>query len=265
MNHKLKMLICFLIFLVNQKVIAQTILVPERTINYNQYLSQCQKPGYKCSHNYAIDILSAMATPKFELLIENMDLMSDDFRHNLSVEILDILKTELISVDQLKTLIELSEKSLQIEQNKKILFLKNELQQLSKYIDSTYEANTAELTYIVFKKKLSESQFLKIKYLVKNYLYYKVTAYSLTDKKSEPTYFLSGTCEHNQLASFLTDQNISDTLLPYFNSDCTFATEVQKSLTAASNTIVEYKQPLIWTAIAAAAYLFSKNYEIDFK
>ena len=257
--------ILLLVLITSHNLMAQTLLVPMKNVDLVTYKEQCKKSGYICVDVFMVEKLKSEYTPKFDQLIETLDLMSDLERKKLPDDIQNILKTEMISVEQLNSLIQICEKALSLESNKKIDFIKKEMSVAATSIESLTENESESTTYMIFKKKFSEKQFELVRNRISNYKYYKIDAYGIADKKSNGIDFLSGDCDHHQIAQILTDKLNGLQTLPIFEKECTFSAEVHKSLSSASNFVVEYKTPLIWTAVAASALLFLKNYDVEFK
>ena len=252
------------LFFLQQNLLAQTVLVPEKSVDISTYLSQCQKEGYVCSHDFVADKLKSTDTPKMNKLIEMLDIISDESRQKLPDDIYSILKSEMISLEQLSTLIQIVDKSLSLEPNKKNSFLKKELTVISDKLNSMNEVTSEKTTYIVFKKRFSENQFLQIKSNLHNFQFYKVDPFTVTEKTMSMTEFLTGDCEHARYAPLLTAQTGSH-LQPVFTSECSFSADVQKSMSSVGGFIYEHKTPLILTIVAAGALMFMKNYDVEFK
>lgn len=261
----MKTALLIILYFLNQKVMAQTVLVPEKNVISTTYFEQCQKSGYICSSDFVIEKLKSAETSKFNTLIENLDLISDSDRKKLPDDLLLILKTEMISIEQLQTLAQLAEKSLSLESNKKLDFIRNEMLDILKKLETQSEPNTNETKYLVFKKILTAEQFKNIRPLIQNYQFYKIDAFSIADRKATPTLFLNGDCNNTTYHKFFLENVDRQKIMPVFKNECTFSAEIQKSMTKAAHFVVEYKTPLIWTAVAAAAIVFAKNYDVEFK
>jgi hypothetical protein len=262
-----QLIVLFFIFIhgLTIKLMAQTLLVPAKNVDHSVYTEQCHKSGYLCTDDFILEKLKNRSTPQFNALLDNLDLMNDLDRKKLPDDIQMILKTEMISIEQLNSLIQICEKSLFLETNKKTEFLKKEMLEVIKNSDNVSDTTKEKITYLFFKQKVSEKQFLKMKSKWLNYIYYKIDVFSISDQKENRIDFLIGDCTNHRLASILADESQSLLTLPMFQKECTFSAEIQKSVTKASNFVVEYQKPLIWTAVAAGALFFLKNYSVEFK
>ncbi len=265
MKNKSKILIQILILLLNQKLFAQTILVPEKNISELHYLEQCRKTGYVCSHDFLAEQINSVETVRFNTLIENLDLLSESSRQNVASSIQQILKTEMISVDQLKTLIQITDKSTTIDNNKKTQYVKSEMLSVMNTIENMSDSGSEFVTYIVFKKRLNEIQFRKLYPMIQSMMFYKIDPYSFTEKTTKPVFLLNGNCDQYQISTVLSERFNAKQTIPVFKHECNFNAEIQKSITSVKKFTIEYKKPLIWTVLAAGAYLFIKNYDVEIK
>jgi hypothetical protein len=264
MKNNIGLLIMITLLFFQQKLFALTILVPEKSVDISVYLNQCQKEGYVCSHDFVSEKLKSADTPKMNRLIETLDIFSDDSRKKLPDDIYAILKTEMISVEQLNTLIQVIDKSLSLEANKKNSFLKKEMNLLSETLNSMNEVASDNTTYIVFKKRLSEKQFFQIKNIIQNFQFYKVDLFSVTEKMTNTIVLLTGDCEHARYAPIIEPPSGSHAQ-PVFKRECSFSADVQKSMSSVGGFVYEHKTPIILTVIAAGTFMFLKNYDVDFK
>jgi len=269
MSGKKNKLLSVILLILSQNLFSDTLLLPTKNVSSEIYLQQCQKSGYICSHKYILDKLKSVEPVKFNEFIENLNLISDVERKKIADDIQFILKTEMISTDQLNMLIQITEKFLTLEQNKKIEFLRAEMLQAFKVLEplseSEIESEPQMITYVLFKKNISAKKFLKIKTQIQNFKFYTLDIYSLGEKTNARTDFLSGDCTHYQIASVVSEFLAEQQVLPVFENECSFISAVNKSMAQTHSFIVDYKKPLILTALAIGALFFLKNYDVEFR
>lgn len=264
----------FLIMTVAATSMAQTVLIPEKNMNVDSYLERCQKSGYICTHDFLEQSLIKKETPLFNDYIENLDLLDDKQRSQITEKTKHILKNEMISMDQFETLMTILDKSLGLEKNKKAEFLKTQILQIKNKLDRLPEEKNQSEYFMVLKKKLSPQQF-------KDFAVYKSILMSVrinpvsyqTNQKAEE-FLLQGSCSSPEISpdfqqrflSALPNQQSALRTQLVFNEDCSFTKSINASLKTTGDFITEYKKPLLWTAVAAAAVFFlTKNYEVEFK
>ena len=263
-----------LLMTVTTTAVAQTVLIPEKNMNKDVYLERCSKAGYVCSHEFLEQSLIKKETPLFNDYIENLDLLDDKQRSQITDKIKNILKNEMISMEQLETLFTILDKSLGLEKSKKTEFLKTQLMQIKNTMDRLTEEKNVSEYFIVLKKKISAQQFKDL--AVYRSLLFNVRidplAYQINQKPEE--FLLQGSCSKPELSPDFQQRFLSNSVNPQnpartqfvFNEDCSFTKSINASLKTTGNFIVEYKKPILWTAAAAVALFFlTKNYEVEFK
>jgi hypothetical protein len=261
----MKLLIQLFIFALNFDCLAQTILVPQTDVSESSYLEQCQKPGYVCAHQYLSEQIMTTETPQFNEYIENLDLIVDSSRQSLASDVQKILKTEMLSIEQLKSLILIADKSATIEKNKKTEFIQNKLQNLLDVAENTHESSLETDFYIILKKRFSKKDYLRLLPHLSHIKYFHLTPYSYSENAETAIPLLTGNCDSYQIAPLFTEQFKAKQTLPLFNIECSFSGDVRKSMANIKDLTVEYKKPLIITILAAGALFFLKNYDVEFK
>lgn len=254
--------------------VAQTLLIPEKNMNEETYLQLCEKDGYVCTQDFIGQTLIKAETPLFNDFIENLDLLDDKQRLQIAERTKQVLKNEMISADQLETLILILDKSISLEKNKKIEFLKNQFVQIKALLDQTTEDKSPTTYTLILKKKISAEQ-LKQLAAHRSILYsVKVAPLSYQMNLKPEEFFLQGGCSNPEISedfqrNFLgvagqKKKSVHTQLR--FNEECSFTKSINASLKTTGNFISEYKKPLLWTAAAAVAVFFlTKNYEVEFK
>ena len=162
----MKSILTLILTLSAQLIWADTIIFPAKEVSLDVFLERCHKNGYICSHDYMTEKLVLTSTPIFNQLIENLDLLDGNQRKKMHTEIFNILKNELISIEQLNALAQITEKALSIEKTPQLDFLFKELSDVHQSMINQTEKENEDVIYVVFKKRLTSVQFEKIKYKI---------------------------------------------------------------------------------------------------
>lgn len=245
--------------------LADTIVVPSKEVSLELFLERCHKGGYICSHDYMAEKLILTTTPKFNQLIENLDLLDENQRIILHSEILNILKNELISLEQLSALTQITEKALSIEKTPQLDFLFKELSDVHQTMTNQTEKENEDAIYIVFKKRLTVFQFEKIKYKIQNYKYYKVDPFQIIEKNQQEVLFVSGTCQKKYISPMITADLITHQVYALFANDCSSDFNFHTTVKSAAEFTQNHQKTILWSLAAIGAAFFLKNYDVEFK
>jgi hypothetical protein len=248
-----------------QFTLADTIVVPSKEVTLDVFLGRCHKTGYICSHDYMSEKLILTATPKFNQLIENLDLLDENQRKILHKEILNILKNELISLEQLGALTQIAEKALSIEKTPQLVFLFKELSDVHLTMTNQTEKENEAVIYIVFKKRLAAVQFEKIKYKIQNYKYYKVDPFQIIEKNQPEIVLVSGSCQKKHISPLITSDLNTHQIYPLFENDCSSDFNFHTTVKSATEFSRTHQKTILWSLAAVGAAFFLKNYDVEFK
>lgn len=265
MKNILRFTIILLATLNASSLFAQTIIVPATEVSVETYLERCHKEGYVCGHEFMTEKLISTATPEFDQLINQLDLLNEDQRKKLPTDIISILKNELISVDQLNALMQMCEKALSLDKSLKLDFILKELTEVYQAISSVTEKENESTVFIVFKKRLTQNQFDKLKYKIQNYKYYKVDPFQLSERNQNEVLFVSGTCQKKYISPLITKDLVHQQVYPLFQNDCASDFNFQTSVKSVSEFTSKNKNTILWTLAAVGAAFFANNYNIEFK
>lgn len=261
----MKFILALILTLNAQLIFADTIIVPAKEVSLDQFLEQCHKNGYICSHDFITEKLILTSTPQFNQLIENLDLLDENQRKKLHIEIFNILKSELISVEQLNALAQMTEKALSIEKTPQLDFLFKELSDAHQSMINQTEKENEDVIFIVFKKRLTSAQFDKIKYKMQNYKYYKVDPYQIIEKNQPEIVFVSGTCQKKYISPMIATDLNTHQVYPLFANDCSSDFNFHSTVKSAAEFTQNHQKTILWSLAAIGAAFFLKNYDVEFK
>lgn len=246
-------------------LLSDILIVPAQDVTVATFLERCQKNGYVCSHEYLIKKIISAETPKFNQLIENLNLLSDQQRKKLPEDIIDILMFEMVSVEQIQSLLQISEKSIVLEKSKSMDYLHQELTTLYKLFSSLEEKPTELVSYVIFKKKLSVDQFKKIQNVIRNYNFFKVDPFQISGKNLKEDILLTGDCEKNSFAPLITKDSEINQLYPLFKTDCSSDYGFHSTVNTVTDFTQSHQKTILWTIAVLGAGLFLNNYDIEFR
>ena len=261
----MKILSSLFILLIAQLGLADTVIVPSKEVDLSTFLQRCHKTGYICSHDFVTEKLILAPTPKFDQLIENLDLLSDDQRKQLPTNILELLKTELINLEQLNALTQIIEKVMTFDKSSQLNFLLKELSEVHQTLMNQIEKENEETIYIVFKKRLTSIQFEKIKYKIQNYKYFTVNPFQIAEKNVPDILLLTGNCLKKYISPLLTTDQYSHQIYPLFQNDCSSDFNFQSTIKSVSEFTDNNKSTILWSIAAVGAAIFINNYTVEFK
>jgi hypothetical protein len=261
----MKSILTLILTLSAQLIWADTIIFPAKEVSLDVFLERCHKNGYICSHDYMTEKLVLTSTPIFNQLIENLDLLDGNQRKKMHTEIFNILKNELISIEQLNALAQITEKALSIEKTPQLDFLFKELSDVHQSMINQTEKENEDVIYVVFKKRLTSVQFEKIKYKIQNYKYYKVDPYQIIEKNQPEILFVSGTCQKKYISPMITADLNTHQVYPLFANDCSSDFNFHSTVKSAAEFTENHQKTILWSLAAIGAAFFLKNYDVEFK
>lgn len=240
---------------------ADTILVPDLNVSFELYKEHCAKPGYICTTNFNLERIQNQSTPQFDLLLNDLDYLSENFRKDLAGRSLNILKNEMLSVEQIEILLKLLEQAQDFSSGDKIKQLQTIKRQLEETLQLLQNNPLPELTesfFVVFKRPTSEKNFKKID---QQTLRIKAAKIDFNRDSETRLAFVQGQCELAQVHSlFQNEKWLIDS-----NQNCHFSQTITKAATLTSEFVQEHKTALVITGLAAVgAALLLKNYDVQF-
>lgn len=262
-------LIClhFALFFFAPSVDAAIVVIPSEEQNFESYQDHCSKENFLCTQTVIKEKLTSLSTPKYDQFILDLDLQSSKFTATLPERIKDTVETEMISMEQLESLINIlqrSEEMLSTRQNK---LLKAELLQLQEMV--THAPAVENYNFVIFKKPLAAISLLRLKSFTVRPLIKEINFKNETIDQ-QTLFFKSGHCSQSRL---------SDHGLNYFNETnyifadegkCSWTdsfAEVFKNDDTASESKYKLspkqKNILLWSAVALGAGLFLSQYELS--
>lgn len=261
----------FFAFTLSFTLQAQVLLVPDSKISFDEYQSQCQQSGFICISSYFQNWVQQKPTNKFDHLVQNMDLTSNQFNQQSLKQVQEILKTEMLNLDQLEQIIILvnqmkEEKII----NSKATLLEKSLLGLKDILSSTQKLSLSEQEhyYLVMKKAVSKKDFLKLKSIMLQIPFYEIfynkvpvalTAKATVAAETAPSLVI----DHCEKA--IVDEVIQGARLQVANhKTCSFNEQIAKVTTAVSTKITENRHWLITGAILVGTAILMSQYEVSF-
>lgn len=265
----MKKSIFILINLFSIFVLAKSLVVPAYGVPFEIYHERCQKDGYDCTISYFTSRLKTEAPAEYENMIANLDLLKPEQVEQIEESLTHILTQTNIDIEQAESLLDLIDKAALLKKSPKLIYLKSVLTKSLSLLKIIPEIRTENLmqqssVYMIFKKVISQENYIKIKSQMAGIAAYKISYDSYPvqlNTKSGNVHLLTGNCEAPIYppSSYSLSQ---EQIVPLFQNGCAFSEEWSTS----TNFMKEHKTSLILTGLAiGAAVLFSKyNVEMRF-
>ena len=245
---------------------AAIVVLPSEDQTFESYQNNCLKENFLCTQTVIKEKLATLSTPKYDQFILDLDLQSPRFTTTLAERIKNVVESEMISLEQLESLINILQRSEEISVTRQNKLLKVELTQLQEMV--THAPAAENFNFFIFKKPLGaiSTQRLKsftVRPLMKEIDFKKETV----DQQS--LFYKSGHCSQSRLSDhgltyfndtsyiFADEKNCSwtDTFAEAFKSNDT-GSESKYKLSSKQKNI------LVWSALAVGAGLFLSQYEL---
>lgn len=245
------------------------LLVPDSTVNFENYSEKCTQENYQCTFKYFANLEMQKPTPTFDAFIDAIDLTSKTFIDAIPKSIQNILQTESISAEQLEMLVRLLDQvSEQAKDSKMAKQLNNELKYVLSQLPTENFQPNKESFVIFFKKPMSTEAFRKIK---KSYLALPYTQINfnqipkkafLNDKNvvaAEP--LVTGQCQTASL-NFEAQTNSWKIMS---EKSCSWSEGFSNSTTGITTTLKENKGWVLTGALLVGAAILASQYEVSFQ
>ncbi len=250
----------------SQQLVAAVVLLPAAEQSFELYSADCSKENYLCTQTVVKDKIISLATPKYDQLILDLDLQSTRFTASLTERIKDIAESEMISMEQLESLVNILQRAEEINSNKLHKILRVELTQLQEMITRAPAAEN--FNYFIFKKPLNTVSIERLKSYSFKPLIRKINFQKET-LDQHVLNFKNGTCTKSQLSE--TGQTYFSGMGYIFNEekDCSWTDSVSEVFkTTGIGSESKYKMTskqkdiLLWSAVAIGAGLLLSQYEL---
>ncbi|MFZ3230814.1 MAG: hypothetical protein WA160_11465 [Pseudobdellovibrio sp.] len=244
-----------------QQTYAATLLIPDSTVSVENYNKKCQIDGYLCTQKYFLNQEFQKPAPLFNALIDSIDLSDKSFVNNLTKNVQTILKTEMISTEQLEMLIRLLDQVEEINKESKVIKqIALELKYILSSIPPEKDIDLMQGKFIVFfKKHISIDSFKKIKksYLNIPYQEIRFNQFPLVSSNQNES-LVSGFCESAKVSANI--ENIQWQILS--EKSCSWTESFGKSTTGITTTIKEHKGWLITGALILGVAILTSQYDV---
>ncbi|MBC7464685.1 MAG: hypothetical protein H7256_01720 [Bdellovibrio sp.] len=251
-------------------VFAETILVPDSSVSFEDYSAKCRIEGYTCTQKFFYDEQLQKPTPQFDALIDSIDLSDKNFVLTLPKNVQNILQKEMVSIEQLEMMMRLLEQT--HDQSKDLKAVKQLMDEL-KYVQSSLPTDknfnlNQEKFVIFFKKVFTAEAFKQVKKSYLNLPYTDVSfnsipVFSATKGKSFAARenLVTGVCEN---AAINGNVNLSQWKVMSEKS-CGWSEGFNKSTSGITSTIKENKGWFITGAVLIGAAILASQYEVKFQ
>lgn len=264
MNFLILFLMQFILLLIAPILKAAVVVIPTKEQSFESYTSECTKENFACTYNIIKDKLVRSATPKYDQLITDMDLHSPLFMNDLNNRIKDLLESEMLSLDQLDSLINILQRTEEIAKNKELKLLRIELQQLHSVIQRSPEVENFK--FIIFKKALGTLSKEKLRTLSFS-PFFKEIDFQKEFIAGQPLAFKAESCSKSRLSDvghlFFSDHSYKFSE----EKDCSWTDSFSEAFKSGQTNESKYrlsakeKNIILWSTVAIAAGLFLNQYE----
>ncbi len=250
-----------LILLVIRPAFSEVVLVPSHDMPWTTYRDLCLEKNYKCFPTAFIELVDSK-NMFYQNLMSNFDLDDNQYIQLFHKNFMSVIKTEMLTLEQLEYLLLAAEKVLIKKPNlnlqKDYIYINEILLVLQKADDLVL----SEKSLILFRKpidlnlltkkqlsRLSEIKHFKISY----------NQNLMTQK-----YFLTGDCIKPNYHFEFTDE-AQLTLLPVFKGNCSLTESFSQSTQQLGQHFEKHKMTYVWSALALSAAFFLKSHDVSFK
>jgi hypothetical protein len=248
-------------FFINNQAIAQILLVPESTTDFENYQKACHKEGYICIMDYQIEIIKKEESKNLNDFLNQLDYSSIEFKKNFIQKVLNLIKSEQLSPDQIEMLAKVITQTkdfLETQERKQLSLIENQIQESLAFVRAHELKEPASQIMMIFKTPLS------IKYLKKfksNLLRLNWIQIDFNKSLLSQNDLIMGSCENSKIDESL--ENVK--WQAYSTQSCGLTAEFSKIQKSSSSFLSENKNTLITTGIVlVGAALFFNKYEVKF-
>ncbi len=257
----------FVTLLFCSAVKATVLLVPEKSVPFETYKEQCNKPGYLCTIDFLRSEILNNKSALFEKFIESINYHDQLFKQKLYINIKKIISEEMIDLDEVSTLISVLDKSDLTSSNSYIKSLRQELVDVSEALEIIELEYSEQENYIIFKKVISRKQYLSIKPKISLIQILYINSYfeprNTILKNESSKLLLNGDCKNFEISNFLKSSS-THIQMPVFKNDCSSFFEFSK-LTYEGSILQKYEKPIIYTVIGVGLAVLLSKYNFEFK
>lgn len=154
--------IIFYIFNLYHYSHASLLLIPSTEVKYETYAIRCAESEYLCTTDYFLSLLRNHKTPRFDKLMDAVDLSSAQYINEFQNKIINILNSEEIDKAQLSMLINLLKQINSAQPTLLYDMIENELKRLKYILDNSVRPHKKEFVFI-FKEMISMEDAKKIR------------------------------------------------------------------------------------------------------
>lgn len=249
------------ILLLVRPVFSEVILVPSQDMPWTTYRNHCLEKNYKCFPAAFIELYE-QKNIFYQNLMSNFDLDDNQYIQSFHKNFLNVIKTEMLNLEQLEYLLLATEKVLIKKFNQNLqndyIFYNEILLTLQKTDDPVL----LEKSLVLFRKSIDLNLLTKKQLSRLSEIKYFKLSYNknlITEK-----YYLTGNCTKPNYHFELTDET-QTTLLPVFKESCSLTESFSQSTKQLGQHFEKHKMSYVWSALALSAALFLKTHDVSFK
>lgn len=254
--------IFFIVNFISYAVMAQALLVPEKSVPLSDYLQACQQPGYICTHDFFKNKILSSTTSKYDIFLEQLNLDQPSQLKDIDQNIKTLLKEEDVDIDQVENLISILEKAKSLTQiNYQILI--DLLELTAKIRQPDHFSVQPEEYYIVFKFPLSKEKFNEIRLLANQFKNHRITPYTNSSHSLDAVdYLIVGTCDQHIISNHLQKNSPALHFQKMFTDSCSWSDKFSKAAISTSDFVKKNNKAIFWSAVALTAVLFLNKYQL---
>ncbi len=260
-----------IVLMISQVAWGQILLVPDPTVLFDDYKNHCVKVGYVCTMTFALQKAEQMDSPKFNLLINELDYSSELYREQFLSHLFKSIREENLSIDQIEISIKILEKMREFsdaKMQKNYQLVENQLNELLNLVKSNELTELPERFLIILKKPIAINA---VKKWSLDQLKFKIDLVDFNrapfeiklagDDKKNGEQLVTGFCDGTVIHPSIQAEKWS------IDSDtpCGFAAHFSKMKNSAANMISDNKYTLFTAGlIVVGASIFLSQYEVKF-
>ncbi len=254
--------ILFLILLSFSTAFAQVVLVPSQNVSWTDYRNLCLEKNYKCFPDTYTEFIS-QKNIFYHNLISDFDLENAHYIQTFHKNLKSVLKSEMISLEQLEYLLLATEKIVLKRPNQDLQKDYVYLNEMLQIIQKSEDLILPEKSLIIFRKQIDFN--LLNKKLLSRLSEFKHLKLSYNQNLITQKYFLAGDCSNPNYNLDLNDE-LALTLIPNFKESCSLTEQFSKSTENMGQHFKKHKMTYIWSAVVlSAASMFLKTHKVSFK
>lgn len=255
-----------LISLFLKNSMANVLLVASEKTSPDDYVKICEKNQYDCFPMAYMKFIS-LEKPIYTELMESFDLDDPDYLKSFFEKINLTLKTEVLTLDNLKMLGSALQKiNASTKVYKKSLNLLSKIQKIQSTMSDFNDESTKNKIIFILGKTVAynEKNVSKLKPFLNDVKYSIVSFNSYQNSvDAHPVHFLVGQCDRPSYAEQIKSTTTDLQIIPFFPEGCSLAQKYDWGSDLMMNHFKEHKNKYYWGLGILAGALMMKNYDVE--